>query len=60
MDIVDRLQEELENVPFLFNSGDELDQFKSSILMWTDDKKSIPALSVFYSYPGIYFPFVWS
>ena len=57
MDIVDRLQEELENVPFLFNSGDELDQFKSNILMWTDEKKSIPALSVLYSYPGIQFLF---
>ena len=53
MEIVDRLQEELDNYPFLFNNTDEVNQFKSDILQWTDEKISLPVLSSLYSYPGI-------
>ena len=53
MEIVDRLQEELDNYPFLFNNTDEVNQFKSDILQWTDEKISLPVLSSLYSYPGM-------
>ena len=51
--MADHLQEELETVPILFNNPAEVDQFKSNILMWTDEKKFLPAMSILYSYPGM-------